>query len=239
MGLVPKKESGSFRLIHDLSFPKGGSVNFWTPPEYTSVSYQNIETVIELVQENGFKCLMSKADIQDAFRLIPIHPAEHHLLGFQWDGQFYHDAALPMGASASCQLFESFSTALQWILNEKFQIKGVSHLLDDFFFVGEANTNKCSVALNTLLTLAEALGVPIKSEKTQSPTTCIVIYGIEIDSEAMVARLPQEKIDKILGLLKIFKVRRKVTLRELVITRFVKLCVQCGCSWPCISTQII
>jgi hypothetical protein len=43
----------------------------------------------------------------------------------------------------------------------------------------------------------------------------IVIYGIEIDSEAMVARLPQGKIDKILGLLKIFKVRRKVTLREL------------------------
>ena len=43
----------------------------------------------------------------------------------------------------------------------------------------------------------------------------MVIYGIEIDSEAMVARLPQGKIDKILGLLKIFKVRRKVTLREL------------------------
>lgn len=102
LGLVPNKnESGSFRLIHDLSFPKRFSVNFWTPPEYTSVSYQNIETVIELVQENGFKCLMSKAEIQDAFRLIPIHPAEYHLLGFQWDGQFYHDAALPMGASAS------------------------------------------------------------------------------------------------------------------------------------------
>jgi hypothetical protein len=32
---------------------------------------------------------MSKADIQDAFRLIPIHPTEYHLLGFQWDGQFY------------------------------------------------------------------------------------------------------------------------------------------------------
>jgi hypothetical protein len=72
-----------------------------------------------------------------------------------------------MGASASCQLFESFSTVLQWILNEKFQIKGALHLLGDFFFVGEANTNKCSVALNTLLTLAETLGVPIKSEKMQ------------------------------------------------------------------------
>jgi hypothetical protein len=47
------------------------------------------------------------------------------------------------------------------------QIKGASHLLGDFFFVGEANTNKCSVALNTFLALAETLGVPIKSEKMQ------------------------------------------------------------------------
>jgi hypothetical protein len=45
-----------------------------------------------------------------------------------------------MGASASCQLFESFSTVLQWILNEKFQIKGALHLLGDFFFVGEAQS---------------------------------------------------------------------------------------------------
>jgi len=51
---------------------------------------------------------MSKADIQDAFRLIPIHPAEYHLLGFQWDGQFDHGAALPMDASASCKFWKAF-----------------------------------------------------------------------------------------------------------------------------------
>jgi len=215
LGLVPKKESGSFRLIHDLSFPKGDSVNSWTPPEFTAVSYQNIETVINLVQEYGYNSLMSKADIQDAFRLIPIHPSEYHLLGFFWNGQFYHDAALPMGASASCQLFENFSTAFEWILFKKFGIKGISHLLDDFFFVGKANSNECSVALNTFLALADTLGVPIKSEKTQRPTTCITIYGIEIDSKAMVARLPRDKIEKILLLLNEFKVKRKVTLREL------------------------
>lgn len=136
---------------------------------------------------------MSKADIEDAFRLIPIHASEYPLLGFEWNGQFYYDAALPMGASASCQLFESFSTSLQWILNTKFGIRGISHLLDDFFFVGKADTNECSNALNTFLELANSLGVPIKSEKTQAPTTCIVIYGIEIDSRKMVARLPKEK----------------------------------------------
>lgn len=56
---------------------------------------------------------MSKADIEDAFRLRPIHASEYQLLGFEWNGQFYYDAALPMGASASCQLIESFSTSLR------------------------------------------------------------------------------------------------------------------------------
>ncbi|VDI80146.1 Hypothetical predicted protein [Mytilus galloprovincialis] len=204
-GLVPKKEEGSFRLIHDLSFPKGDSVNSWTPIEFTSVSYQNIETVIDLVQEFGLNCLMSKADILEAFRLVPVHSSEYHLLGFKWQNLFYYDAALPMGASASCQLFECFSTALQWILNTKFEINGMSHLLDDFFFVGKAGTNECSIALNTFLALAEKLGVPIKDEKTQTPTTCITIYGIEIDSQSMIARLPQDKIEKVLGLLTKFK----------------------------------
>ena len=215
MGLVPKKEVGQYRLIHDLSFPKGDSVNSHIPEEFTTVSYQNIETVIDLVQFYGYNCLMSKADIKDAFRLIPVHPDDYHLLSFHWNDQFYFDMALPMGASSSCQLFESFSTALQWILNVRLEIPGVSHLLDDFFFVGKAGSNECSVALNTFLSLSDELGVPIKSEKTQSPSTCITIYGIEIDSTKMVARLPEDKILKITSLLHDFKKRRKVTLREL------------------------
>ena len=108
---------------------------------------------------------MSKADIQDAFHLIPIHPSHHHLLGFHWDNTFYYDTALPMGASSSCQLFESCSTSLQWLLHQIFNIKGISDLLDDFFFVGKANTNDCFKALQTLLCLADILGVPIKAEK--------------------------------------------------------------------------
>jgi len=89
---------------------------------------------------------MSKADIQDAFYLIPIKFSDHRLLGFHWGGIFYHESVLPMGASSSCQLFKKFSSALQWILGENFKIKGVSHLLDDVFIVGKAHSNECSVA---------------------------------------------------------------------------------------------
>ena len=39
LGLVPKKESGKFRLIHDLSFPKTNSVNTHILPEFTTVDF--------------------------------------------------------------------------------------------------------------------------------------------------------------------------------------------------------
>ena len=71
LGLVRKKP-GQFRLIHDLSYPRDCSVNSNIPHEFSSVQYQNIKTVIDLVQSFGCHCPMSKTDIEDAFRLIHI-----------------------------------------------------------------------------------------------------------------------------------------------------------------------
>ena len=86
---------------------------------------------------------MAKADIEDAFRLIPIHPEYHHLLGFTWKDAFYVDTCLPMGCSCSCQIFENFSTSLQWIMTNNYHVRDMAHLLDDFFFVGPANAPNC------------------------------------------------------------------------------------------------
>jgi hypothetical protein len=47
------------------------------------------------------------------------------------------------------------------------------------------------------------------------PSTCITIYGIEIDSKQMVACLPSDKIQKIVSLLLLYKSKCSITLREL------------------------
>ena len=83
LGLVPKKEEGSFRLIHDLSFPKGDSVNSFIPPIFSSVFYLNIETVINFVQDYGFNCLMCKADIQDNSCKTTFFSKHDHLITLQ------------------------------------------------------------------------------------------------------------------------------------------------------------
>ena len=75
---------------------------------------------------------MAKCDIEDAFRLVPIHPTDYDLLGFTWNNLYYYDRCLPMGASSSCQIFESFSSSLHWIMENKYCAAGMSHIIDDF-----------------------------------------------------------------------------------------------------------
>ena len=106
LALVPKKEPGKFRLIQYLSFPKGGSINDRISTEYTEIQYDSIDVVVEKVKTNGRNCLMAKTDIENAFRIIQIHPADRHFLGFSWalngTPAYYMDACLDMGLSISC-----------------------------------------------------------------------------------------------------------------------------------------
>ena len=116
IGLVPKKEPNSFRLIHDLSFPKGQGINASIPTEFASVKYETIDKVIQLISQFGQGSLISEADIESAFRILPVSPTNYHILGIKWEDLYYFDHQLPMGASTSCSTFEELSKALQWIL---------------------------------------------------------------------------------------------------------------------------
>lgn len=90
-----------FRIIHDLLYPKNNSVNTNIPKENSVVQYDTINWIINLVQQYGPYCLMTKTDIEDASWIIPINPSDYYLLGLSWEGTFYFDKCLPMRASAS------------------------------------------------------------------------------------------------------------------------------------------
>lgn len=168
LALVPKKEPGKFRLIQDLSFPKGTSINDGIDHQFTEIHYDSVDIVVQKVKQCGRNCLMAKTDIENAFRILPIHPLNRHLLGFSWaledTVEYYMDACLVMGLSISCQLFSRFSAALQWIMETNHQAI-MSHILDDFFFVGPPYTNQCQASLDLFLKLCKDINIPIKSEK--------------------------------------------------------------------------
>lgn len=158
---------------------------------------------------------MAKMDIKDGFRNIPIHPRDYHLLGFRWEDKFYFDKCLPMGASSSCQIFEKLSTALHWIMINRYNASGMSHYIDDFFFIGPPNSQKCLQDVLAFEQLCNTIGIPIKQSKTVLPTTKLTIYGIEVDSVSMKSCLPQDKLEHLRSVLAATSRRKKVTLRDL------------------------
>lgn len=215
IGVVPKKSPGQFRLIHHLSYPPGQSINDYIEPELASVSYCSFDDAVALLLSIGPGALFSKTDIDSAFRLIPIHPSDHHLLGIQFEDKFFYDTCLPMGASSSCAIFERFSSALQFISVTYLHIPHMVHILDDFLFMGPVNSPICQRSLDNFLRFCAQIGVPIKSDKTVTATPIITFMGLELDSILMEARLPADKLIKARTLLSSFVKSRKVTLKEL------------------------
>lgn len=214
LGLVPKKQEGEFRVIHHLSYPEGQSINDGIPQDICSVQYQTIDDATNLLKQLGRGVLFAKTDIENAFKIIPVHPSDRELLGFRVGGGFYFDKTLPMGLSYSCNLFERFSSSLHWVMEYHYQSSCV-HVLDDFLFMGPAHSNNCLKSLENFLQLCNDIGIPIKNEKTVYPTTTITFLGLEVDSLTMEVRLPRDKLDKLRDAIDSFKHRKKVSLKEL------------------------
>ena len=106
---------------------------------------------------------LAKTDVKNAFRLIPIRPEDYDLLGIHWQGLYYYDRCMPMGGSSSCRTFEVFSTALEWIGQNKLHIPCILHLLDDFLIVFPSEDSS-QHQWHTFLMLCSYLGVPMAPE---------------------------------------------------------------------------
>ena len=182
--------------------------------DHTRVSYATVEDAIRRIRSVGSTCFLAKTDIKNAFRIIPIRPQAYNLLGICWRGLYYYDRCMPMGCSSSCKTFETFSTAIEWIAQNKLHINNILHLLDDFLIISPTE-DLCRKQLDLFLLLCSYLGIPMAPEKTVGPSQIISFAGIELDSILMEARLAQEKLDKCQALISAFLKRRKVSLQEI------------------------
>jgi hypothetical protein len=111
--------------------------------------------------------------------------------------------------------FERFSSGSQHIAENVLHIKHMVHILDDFLILGPPNSPCCQNDLNKFLNLCSEIGVPIKKEKTENARTVIIFMGLELDSNLMEARLPQDKLLKLRNQLASVAKHRKVTLKVL------------------------
>ena len=194
LGAVPKKHCiDKWRLILDLSHPKGASVNDGIARNLCSLSYMKVDDVVQQVLQLGRGALLAKIDIESAFRNIPVHPHDRHLLGMRWCNQLYIDTVLPFGLRSAPKIFNCIADALQWI-GRKQGITYLEHFLDDFITSGAPSSEECKQNLSLLIWICDKLGLPLAIDKQEGPSTCLVYLGIEVDTENLELRLPLPKL---------------------------------------------
>ena len=71
-----------------------------------------MEEVVWKLLELGPGVQMAKMDIERAYRMVSVHQQDRYLLGVQWEGQVYVDAALPFGLRSAPKIFNALADGL-------------------------------------------------------------------------------------------------------------------------------
>ncbi|XP_039528978.1 uncharacterized protein LOC120480100 [Pimephales promelas] len=217
IGVATRKYSGKKGLIFDMSSPHSNSVasvNECIPSEPFSLYYASVDDAIHLIKLAGYGAWLAKADITDAFKIMPIHPSDWHLFGVKWESLFYFAVRLTFGSRSSPNIFNCLSEALCWILLNVCKLPFVLHLLDDFLLIDFPSTQ--SSVLDSLKSLFSDVGVPLSIEKTMGPATSLEFLGIILDSVLMQASLPDDKLSRIRAVLESFLVARTASKRDML-----------------------
>ena len=216
IGIVPKKDSQKVRMITDLSSPKGFAINDYISDDESTVQFNNFDSAVNLVGHLGQGAFLSKLDVKSAFRICPVRPNDWNLLGFSCLGYFFVDLCLPFGLCSSVNRFTCMSDSLSLILPNNYGVQHCTHYLDDYLFAGEAYSDKCMENTLQAIEVFQKLGIPLAPEKIVYPTTRLTFLGIEIDSNKIELRLPEEMFNVLMADLSFWFSRKKCTKRELL-----------------------
>ncbi|KAL5459763.1 hypothetical protein EMCRGX_G033134 [Ephydatia muelleri] len=171
--------------------PKGHNI------ELCSLHYTSVDDMATVAAELGQGALMTKVDIEAAYRLVPVHIHDRPLLGMEWKGQIFADPMLPFGLRSAPKIFNAIADALEWYLKS------------------QGSPTRCMRALSVMRQACVELGIPLAEHKTEGPATRITFLGIMIDTTAGQLSLPPEKLARVQSLLADWGDRKSCSKKEL------------------------
>ena len=171
----------------DLSFPPDRSVNSAIPLNtYLDSPFKlrlpGIDRLCELILSKGHGCLIYKKDLQRAYRQIRIDPRDYHLLGFNFDNQFYFDTRCPFSLRTSAMICQRTTKAVIYIFTQSAFSADV--YLDDFYGA------EVPALANTAFATLHSLGLVSSPDKDSPPAVEMVCLGILVNTEDLTLRVP-------------------------------------------------
>ena len=195
--LTRPKPPDKRRVILDLSFPKGDSVNshidknFFDGHEFV-LKLPTLDHIINAL--TAFRSpLLAKIDISRAFRNIRVDPADALKLGIIWQNKYYLDISAAFGWLHGTTAFEMCTSDISAYFRQK-NITMYPYI-DDCLFVLESDP-----ALDQFRFAKDVickLGLPINGDKLTPPSTKITCLGIVVDILANTLSIDLEKINDI------------------------------------------
>ena len=216
-GVIPKgHQTNKWRLIVDLSYPRGFSVNDGIPKFLCLMKHISIDDAINEILKLGPGTLLAKIDIKNAFRLIPVHAADRQLLTMEWKGSLFVDTCLPFGLRSAPRLFNILANLAAWVMRQQ-GVLCLIHYLDDILMMGPPGLDTRQHNLKIIITVCTTLGIPLTSEKVEGPLTTLIFLGIILDTETMEAHLLEDKLQRTQQMVKDWLVKKNATKREIIL----------------------
>ena len=136
IGVAQSKYSMKKRLILDSSSPhdvEGNlSINSLIDKEKYSLKYVTVDDAMDITSKLGKGTQLTKIDIKDAFRILPIHPEHRPFHCIKWENFYYVYARLAFGSRSNQAIFTQLSQALHYIATVNYGVQHLLFLLDDF-----------------------------------------------------------------------------------------------------------
>ena len=210
-----KPGSDNRRVIIDLSWPLGGSVNSGIDKEsYMGTEFALVLPTVDHITDQlkvlGRGAHLYKIDISRAFRHIKVDPLDYDLLGLHWR-HVYVDTCVPFGSRHGSQIFQRVSDAVRHIMRRHGH--KVINYVDDYVGFGVPSDARASYDL--LYDLLQKLGLTVSQKKLVPPATLATCLGVEINTITGTIAIPAEKLRQICDTVKQWKHRKRCSRRQL------------------------
>ncbi|MEY2838654.1 MAG: hypothetical protein RJB60_953, partial [Pseudomonadota bacterium] len=213
LSVVPKS-GGKARVVHDFSAPEGGCLN--DRIDFLKTRLPQHDAVFAALKPGMY---MAKLDLRAFFRHVPLDPADWCLVGFSWNGRKLVDTRLNFGQRNAPEVSDRFGQVIERYLRENLNgipCQGIFRVSDDWLLLATRLLD-CEMLWQLAITTLEEFGFVVNRlpEKSIPPCQRIIWCGLEYDSVEMTVRLPSEKVEKALELVRHFRVAATATRTEL------------------------
>ena len=197
--LTRPKDIDKRRIILDLSFPNGQSLNDQVDREQFDNSkfllkFPSIDDIVDEICRNNDDVTIAKIDVARAFRNLRVDPADALKLGIRWKDDAFIDVSAAFGWVHGSAAFQRCSDAVTFIMT-RHKAKMFAYI-DDYILVSPKAT--ADAHFRRLASLLTDLGLPSNPDKQTPPSRTLTCLGIQIDLDLNTMSIDSEKLSSIL-----------------------------------------